>query len=98
LVGRFADQPASCGVDRSQLGVAELERDARTWIAKIEHGGEGHLVAIHVPRQEIVGNAALPEREAVQLCDCRLALQGEIESGEALRRVPASAMQTSAGA
>lgn len=96
VVGGLSDLPALGGIVGAQLGVAELQGRAGGRVTEVEESGKGDLVAIQASRQEVLWIAPLPFGEAIKLTDSRLTVEREIESGEALRRIPPPAVDPGA--
>jgi hypothetical protein len=96
VVGRLSDLLALGGIVGAQLGVAELEGRAGGRVTEVEEGGKGDLVAIQASRQEVPRIASLSFGEAVELADGRLTVEREVESGEALWRIPPPAVDSGA--
>ncbi len=85
----LSDLLALGGVAGAQLGVTELQRRAGGAVAEVQEGAQGDVVAVQAPRQEVLRVAALPFGEAIELADRRLAVEREVQGGEALRWIPA---------
>ncbi len=96
VVSGVSDLLALGGIIGAQLGVAELQGRAGGRITEVEEGGKGDLVAIQASGQEVLWVAPLPFGEAVELADGRLTVEREVESGEALRRIPPPAVDSGA--
>jgi len=96
VVGGLADLLALCGIVGAQLGVAELQGRAGGRVTEVEEGSKGDLVAIQASRQEVLWIASLPFGETVELANGRLTVEREVDSGEALRRIPPTAVDSSA--
>jgi hypothetical protein len=80
----------------TQLGFAELQRRAGGGVAEVQESAQGDVVAVQASRQEVPRIAPLPCGEAVELADRRLALEREVQGGEALRWIPAPAVDSGA--
>ncbi len=98
VVSGLSDLLALGGVVGTQLGVAELQGGAGGGFTEVEEGGESDVVAIQAPRQEVLQVAALPFGEAIELADRRLAIEREVQGGEALWWIPAPAVDSGAHA
>jgi hypothetical protein len=72
-------------------GKEKVEEVALAWLRYIEG-----LVEIGELRPRTLWIALLPFGEAVELADGRLTVEREIESGEALRRIPPPAVDSGA--
>jgi hypothetical protein len=96
VVGGLSDLLTLGGIVGAQLGVAELQGRAGGRVTEVEESGKGDLVAIQASRQEVLWIAPLSFGEAVELADGRLTVESEVESGEALRRIPPTAVDSGA--
>jgi hypothetical protein len=96
VVGGLSDLLALGGIVGAHLGVAELQGRAGSGVTEVEKTGKGDLVAIQTSRQEVHWIAPLPFGETVELANGRLTVEREIESGEAIRRIPPPAVDSSA--
>jgi hypothetical protein len=96
VVGGLSYLLALGGIVGAQLGVAELQGRAGGRLTEVEESGKGDLVAIQASGQEVLWIAPLPFGEAVELPHGRLTVEREVESGEALRRIPPPAVDSGA--
>ena len=96
MVSGLSDLLAFGGVVGAQLGVAELQGVTGGEVTEVEESGESNVVAIQAPREEVLRIAALPFGEAIELADRRLALEREVQGGEALRWIPPPAVDSGA--
>lgn len=92
-MGGLADLPAFRGVIGLQLGLIEFDRGTCGGVSEVEQRTQGDFVSVHASGEEVLRSAALASGEAVELADRGLTLEREVERGEAVGWVPASAVQ-----
>ena len=97
VVGGLADLLALDSVVGPQVRITELEGCAGGRVTEVKDGRQRDVVAVHAPGKEVLWEAALSFDEPVELTDRCLALEREVEGGEAVRWVPASAVGSGAG-
>ncbi len=96
VVSGFSDLLALGGIVGAQLKVVELQSRADGGVTEVEESGEGNVIAIQAPRQEVLRVTALPFGESVELADRGLAVEREVEGGEALWWIPPPAVDLGA--
>ena len=97
VVGGLAELLALGSVVGPQVKITELEGCAGGRITQVKDSGQRYVVAVHAPGKEVLWGAALSFGEPVELTDRCLAIEREIEGGEAVRWVPASTVGSGTG-
>jgi hypothetical protein len=93
----LTDLTAPSGIVRPEVGVRELEPLPRLRGGQIENSGESRLEFVKFPGQELIRRQTLSLSGALELGNNGLSVEGEVERCEAVRWIPATAVDASAG-